>query len=959
MRIKLTLLTLLCLVLPSLAGTGVKGTLVDAQTGKAVAGANILLRDQAIFVVSGPDGVFTISDAAPGADVIEIIASGYEDSWVDISLTDGMIRNLGDIRLTPAGFTASRLDSDNFLFNEEDLMDDDGIGQSIGTIQGATDDIYYQAANFDFTTVRFRLRGYDQSWQTGYVNGFNMNDAMRGRFNFSMFGGMTSNAFRNRTTEIGQAAAPYGYGSIGGSNNVTTYASEYAPGWRGGLSYTNSSYMLRAMLQYSTGVTKNGWAFSASIIGRYAPEGVIEGTFYNSFGYSLSLQKIFNDRHSLNISTWGAPTQRATNAAATQQAYDLAGSNLYNPSWGYLNGEKKSSRIIESFDPSVLVNWIWKPQMGTRLNTGLGFRSSNYSSSALNWYQAPDPRPDYYRNLPYYFHPTADPLVYPDLYEDQMNQMDYVAEWWGGDKSHRQLDWNAMYQANLLNRDQFDRDPSLLGQSTYILEDRHSDFNAYMLNSYLDHRLSDHLTLQAGVGYTFTDAHYYKTIRDLLGGEFWRDVDNFSERDFAGNVDIMQNNILNPDRRVGEGDVFGYDYHIYNHNAHLWYQNQLVTDHWNVDWAAEASLTSFQRDGRMMNGRAEGQFGWIDQSGNHVAGTRDAEGNIVYDSNWTPVVRSYGKGETHTFVNGSIKAGATYKLNGRNYFTAHVGAGTRAPMPNDAYVSPRTKDTAVPDLKSEKYFSADLSYTWNYHNFRGSLTGYYTRMWDGLKRTAFYDYDLSSFVNYAMSGVESEYKGIELGMEYKILSNLSVSAAGTIAKYQYKNNPLGTRSYENGMADDVTRRTYLKNYYIGGTPQQAVSFAVNYNISQWFFEVNAQWFGDAYFELAPTRHEEMEGLWKFCTTEEEYMARRAEITRQDKLNSEWVMNLSIGKIIYTKFGSLNFNLSVNNLLDNRNIQTGGWQESKFDYTNYDVNKFGNKIWYAQGIRVYFNVGIRF
>ncbi len=937
MRIGTTLLTLLCVTLPAIADTGIKGTVVDAQTGRAVEGANILLRDQAIFVVSGSDGVFTISDAAPGADVLEIIASGYDERYVDVTLSDGMVRNLGEVRLTPAGFESSTLDSDNFLFNEEDLLDDEGIGQQVGTIQGATDDIFYQAANYNFSIMRYRMRGYDQNWQTGYVNGFNMNDAMRGRFNFSMFGGMTSSAFRNRTTEIGQAAAPYGYGSIGGSNNVTTYASEYAPGWKGNLSYTNSNYMLRAMLQYATGLNRHGWAFTASIIGRYAPEGVVEGTFYNSFGYFLSLQKVFNDKHSLNLSTWGAPTQRATNAAATQEAYDLAGSNLYNPSWGYLDGKKKSARIVESFDPSVMLNWIWKPKMGTRLNTGLAFRSNNYSSSALNWYQAADPRPDYYRKLPSYFKPSVTEEENPELYAQQVALQQYVADWWGGDKHHRQIDWNSLYQANLLNRTQFDRDPELVGQSTYILENRHSNFNAYMLNSTLDHRLSDILTMQGGLSVNFTDAHYYKTIRNLLGGEFWRDIDNFSERDFAGDVNIMQNDLDNPDRKVRKGDKFGYDYYIRDINGRLWLQNQIVTRHWNVDYAAEFSVTSFWRHGMMRNGRAPGG---VDENGRELP-------------------MSKGKGETHTFANFGVKAGATYKLDGRNYFTAHVGYGTRAPMPNDAYVSPRTKDTPMGDLRSERYLAADLSYTWNYKNFRGSLTGFYTKMWDGMKRTGFYDYDLNSFMNYAMTRMDTEFKGIELGMQYKILSNLSVSAAGTLASYQYKNDPIGVRSYENGSEADVVRRVYLKNYHIGGTPQQAVSFAVNYNVKQWFFEVNTQWFGDAYFDISPTRHEEMPGLWKFCFTEEEYKERRDQITYQDKLNSEWVMNLSVGKVIYTKFGSVNINLNVNNLLNNRNIQTGGWQEGKFDYTDYNVNKFPNKIWYAQGIRVFLNLGIRF
>lgn len=945
-RTKLTVMALACLCASAVADSGVKGTIVDAGTGKPVAGANVLLRDQALFVVSGSDGVFTISNAAPGTDVLEIIASGFEDKFQDIRINDGMMVNLGEIKMTPAGFE-STIDSDAFLFDEEELLDDEGIGQSVGTIQGATDDIYYQAANYDFSITRFRMRGLAQNWQTGYVNGFNMNDAMRGQFNFSMFGGMTSSAFRNRTTEIGQSASPFGYGSIGGSNNVTTYASEYAPGWRGNLSYTNSNYMLRAMMQYATGLNRHGWAFTASIIGRYAPEGVIEGTFYNSFGYFLSLQKVFNDKHSLNLSTWGAPTQRATNAAATQEAYDLAGSNLYNPSWGYLNGKKKSARVVESFDPSVMLNWIWKPKMGTKLNTGIAFRSNNYSSSALNWYQAADPRPDYYRKLPYYYQPTADPESDMELYVQQLAQQEYVAEWWGGSKSHRQIDWNQLYQTNLLNRDQFDRDPEKVGHSTYILEDRHSNFNAYMLNSNLDHRLSDILTLQGGVSFNFTDARYYKTIRNLLGGEYWLDIDNFSERDFAGDVDIMQNDLDNPNRRVYKGDKFGYDYYIRNINTRAWLQNQIVTRHWNVNYAAEFSYTNYWRDGQMRNGRAPGK--------DYLDANPDKFPNIDRNS----AEMSKGKGQNHEFFNFGVKAGATYKLDGRNYFTGHVGYGTRAPLPNDAYVSPRTKDTSVGDLKNERYLSADLSYTWNYNRFRGSLTGFYTRMWDGMKRTGFYDYELNSFMNYAMTGLDSEYKGLELGMEYKILNNLSVSVAGTIADYRYKNNPWGVRSYENGSEEDVVKRVYIKNYHIGGTPQQVVSFAVNYNIKQWFFEANTQWFGDGYFELSPTRHEEMPGLWKFCFTEEEYIDRRNEITRQDKLNSEWVVNLSVGKVLYTKFGSINFNLGINNLLNNRNVQTSGWQEGKFDYTDYDVKKFPNKVWYAQGIRVFFNVGIRF
>ncbi len=924
MRVTLSLVMLLCTLFPALAAD-VTGRVVDAKTGEPVADANILLGNQAKFATSDSDGRFVFSDVKEGVETLRIVAFGFNDLNRQINIPASGLK-LGTIQMDPSDYDAILINSDDFTFDEAQVIDDEGSSQAIGTILGARDDVYYQTSNYNFSVMRFRWRGLNSDWTEGYVNGVDFNDAMRGRFNYSMMGGMTSSAFRNRTTEVGLAAAQYGFSNIGGSSNFTTYASEYAPGFRGNLTYTNSNYMLRAMLQYSTGVNKHGWAFSASVIGRYAPEGVIEGTFYNSFGYALSLQKIFNEHHSLNLSTWGAPTQRATNAAATQEAYDLAGSNLYNPSWGYLNGKKKSARVVNSFDPSVLLNWIWKPTRNTTLNTAAGFRYNAYSSSALNWYQAADPRPDYYRYLPSYYKPTAEEGT--ALYDAQMEQYQTYYDLWTGDKAFRQIDWDGIYQTNLLNRDFYDRNPEWRGQSTYILEKRHSNFTSWMLNSYINHRFNESITLQGGVSFNYTDASYFKTIGNLLGGEFWRDIDNYAERDFPGNPEILQNNLNDPNRLVTQGDRFGYDYNIRSFKAKAWLQNEIVTRHWDVNYGMEISYTNFMRHGNMRNGRAP--------------------------------ENSYGAGLRHTFDNAAIKAGATYKLNGRNYFVMHAAYGTRAPLPDYSYISPRVKDTAVTGLTSERFLSGDISYVWNYSRFRGSVTGFWTDMWDGIKRLGFYDYNYNTFMNYSMSGIHTEYKGIEVGLSYKIIPSLTLSAAGTFARYQYKNNPTGTRSYENGSEADITTTVYLKNYHIGGTPQQAYSLGLDWAAPhQWFLGINGNFFCDNYIDLSPTRHEAMPELYGVCNTEAELRAKIEEITHQDRLKDAFVLNLSVGKLFYTRFGSVNLNLSVNNLLNNRNIQTGGYQEGKFDYTNYSTTKFPNKIYYAQGIRVYFNVGIRF
>lgn len=910
-------------ILPA-AATGIRGVVVSAGNSKPVANANVLISDQAIFTMTDSRGVFEIADCAPGPDMLHIVAFGFEDVYKDIIIQPGQDLDLGTISMTVSAYDADLLNSDEFIFDEEQIMEDEGLTQNVGTIQGATDDIFYQMSNYNFSSVYYKYRGLDNSWQTAYIDGVNFNDPMRGQFSYSSLGGMTSTAFRAKETTLGMDASGYGFGSLGGTTNITTYASEYAPGFRGNLSYTNSNYMMRLTAQYNTGLNSRGWAFSASVIGRYAPEGVIDGTFYNSVGYALSLQKVFNNRHSLNLSTWGAPTQRATSKATTEEAYQMAGSNLYNPSWGWLNGKKLSDRVTESFDPSAVLSWIFKIAPGTTLNTGLAFRYNMYNRTALNWYQAYDPRPDYYRNLPSYYRPTA--AEGTALYDAQLAQYEYMVEQWR-DPEFRQIQWDQMYQTNLLNRVNYDRDPSLVGQSTYMLENRRSNTASYIFNSTFNHRFSEMMTLQGGVSFNHSDAHYYKTVRDLLGGLFWRDVDNFSERDFAGNKDILQNDMRRPDRKVTEGDVFGYDYNIRHTSARLWVQNEIVTARWNVNYGIEGEVNSFLRHGNMQNGRAP--------------------------------ENSYGDGKRHTFGNFALKAGATFKINGRNYLTAHAQYGTRSPRPYDSYVSSRTKDDVAPGLKNERYVGADLSYTWNYSRFRGSITGYFSHIWDAMRHTGFYDYEQQAMMNYTISGLETEQKGIELGLEYKILNGLSVSGAAVLSSARYKNNPLGTRNYENGAEADIVRRTYIKNYRIGCTPQQAYSLALKYNISMWFFEVNANWMLDNYVDIAYTRHEALQELWKLATSMEEYLERRAEFTHQDKLKNAFVMNASVGKMWYTRFGSVNLNLSLNNFLNNRNIQMSGYQEGKIDYTNFDVNKYPNKYTYAQGIRVFLNLGIRF
>ena len=396
------MLLTLFMCLPALAQrVGIQGVIVDDGNGTPVVGATVLLDNQGNSTVTNHDGSFRITDAKAGKDNVTVLCYGYADYALPVTITEGKITDLGTIRIKSEGMDEFG-DRTDLIIDEAMLEDEEGNSQTISTLAGASDNVFYNAANYNFSVMRFRQRGYDQNYSEVYINGVNFNDPARGRFNYSMFGGLNQ-AFKNKSTGIGLDATTFAVGPVGGATNINTQAKDFAPGFRANVAYTNSNYYVRGMALYSTGLSKSGWALTVGAIARYADKGVQDGTFYNSAGYFLSLQKVFNDQHSIALTTFGAPTRRANTNAVFEESCVLADNYLYNSAWGWQDGKQRSAKVVESFDPTAIINWIWKPKRGTMVNTGVGFRKSFYASSALNWYNAADPRPDYYRYLPSYY----------------------------------------------------------------------------------------------------------------------------------------------------------------------------------------------------------------------------------------------------------------------------------------------------------------------------------------------------------------------------------------------------------------------------------------------------------------------------------------------------------------------------------------------------------------------------
>jgi len=820
----------------------------------------------------------------------------------------------------PIKNSAGGEDALTYVFSESQIDDDDKVTQNVSSLHGASDDVYLKTSGYSFSPMRFNVRGLNDEYAKTYINGVGFNDGERGTFNFSMLGGM-NDLFKNRDVVNGLEAASFSFGNIGGATNILTNAGQMAAGGKASVAYTNRSYKTKASASYSTGMMQNGWAFTGAMIRRWADEGFVEGTFYNSWGYYLSATRRINASQTLSLTTFGAPTERGQQGASFQEAYDLSGSNYYNPNWGYQNGKKRNARVVKSYDPTVVLSHEWKIDKQTRLNTGVGARYNKYSSSSLNWYNSADPRPDYYRYLPSYM---TDPAL-KQLYTDA----------WKNDINRRQINWDELYNINYRNNIN-NANNGTRNTTPYILEDRHNDQFEFTLNSTFNKTRSNNSKLTGGIEFRYTKGLHYKTIADLLGGEYWLDVDQFAERDF-GSGNQAQNDMNNPDKVVKTGDKFGYDYNIHVYSGNVWGQYAVKLGKWELNYGAKLAYTNFFRDGKMKNGRAP--------------------------------LNSYGLGRNHRYITPAGKLSLQYNFNGRHALSANIGAGSVAPLANNAYLSPRIKDTEISGLKAEKYASADLNYNFSTRSVKGRVSLFQTNFWDQSELDNFYHDVYRTYVNHVMAGINKVNRGIEIGVSVKLNSSFTLSAAGTWADYRYLNNPKGTLSYENGSQPDTSQTIYIQNFKISSNPQKVGNLTLSYfHPKMWFVDLSCSYFADTYLDFSPLRR--TVGAmppapvgWPDAVSETDltaFNAKREEITRQEKLPNGFLVDLSVGKVLYLKNKkSLNFNLSVNNILNNLNLISGGFENGRFDYENRDINKFPPKYYYVQGTNLYFTTSYKF
>lgn len=765
--------------------------------------------------------------------------------------------------------------------------DEDAFG--FGPLQ-AYDSYFGQATGFGFSFMRYKPRGYDWRYRDFRMGGIAFTDWFRGAPAWNAVSGLTSVG-----TEIHDAEQAI-IGSVGRSEDRHILPWQQQKGGKVAFSTSNRTYNFRSTAGYNSGENaRNGWGYNLFAGRSWGESYVIDGVWNDSWAAFGSVSKRFG-RHRIALTAWFAPTQRALQSASTAEAYELAGNNLYNPAWGRWGDKKRSANVREARQPVAMLTHEYASEgKKFKLTTTLAARFGSESYSGLNWQNAPNPRPDYYRNMPS-FQPE----------ESEMREI--VTELWRTDENVRQIDW-----ASLVERNRYDGP-----RSHYIVESRVRDYCEFLFQSVAEWRPDNKTLLKGGIDFLGAENLNYKRLDDLLGGGYWLDVDVFAE-----NPEDAQNNtqsdMRHPNREVCEGEQFGYKYSMQAFLPRLWTRFTKRYREWDFEAAGSLGLAAYRRFGYYdkQNFRGSQSFGW---------------------SPWL------------TRAQWLVQGGAGYNIGSRFRAGFRFTAQSLAPTPQNAFIAPEYRNALVPNLKNESVLGAEVSVNYRTPFFRAYFGAFATSFRNRTEVRDFYD-DLNHFFcNYLMSGIDTRHLGIELSAEVQLAERLWFRAAGVVSDNRYTSNPTALEVQESTGETAGSEAVYYKSLHVAAGPQTIGVLEIEYTPRSWTFSAALNGFAGSYISPTPLRRTER-ALEK---------ADKSLILAQENFGAGATVDLFIGKTIYLGKQRVGIYAGVNNLLNRRNIRTGGYESSRLRKNSEGIYMpLDSKYYYAQGINFFVTASWRF
>jgi hypothetical protein len=317
-----------------------------------------------------------------------------------------------------------------------------------------------------------------------------------------------------------------------------------------------------------------------------------------------------------------------------------------------------------------------------------------------------------------------------------------------------------------------------------------------------------------------------------------------------------------------------------------------------------------------------------------------------YNQNGLFPRQSLGASSLLSFPSYGLKAQYLYKFSGRFYANTILFQQSNAPNASDIYLDPAVHPNTASFILPALHRGIDLALFYR---------GVYTKMnaaifWQSIEnaneKNLFYHDHFFAFVYGMLGQMKTIHKGVELGMDTQFGGPLQISAVSSFGRYLIANNPL----YEIRLANDL--------YKVESGVLQLQGLPASSN-PQWVQAISVQYQPDYSSRISVT------GVYSMKRSIDYNYFRRSMLLKnqinneaqwnliqsENYLPNQWVFNVFMSKqYLFSLKNSkqqIRFSASIRNVL-NTLIPLFSFEQSRFDYTAFRLEKFPLKYMYDQG-----------
>ena len=796
----------------------ISGTVTDANTGRALAGANVTVDGTESGAATDSEGNYTIEGIESGSSITASVI-GYEDQqlYADTDAVDFALVAVA-IEMSPLEVLASRAGDDTPVaytnITKEDLslrLGSRDIPLALNTVPS----VYATAQGGGAGDARVNVRGFNQRNIAVMLNGIPVNDMENGWVYWSNWDGL-ADATSSIQLQKGLSAQNLATPSIGGSMNIITDPSSQDR--RGMFKQELGAYgFLKSTLTFHSGLMMDDkLAISATLV-RKTGEGYAQGTWTDAYAYYFDATYSLNESHRLQFYALGAPQQHGQNRyrqniaaydtefAKSLSDYDQEALSKFNEAGRDFN---QNTATISEESQAILDAAGGQHWQMYSVRDGVDRHEKDRLNERMNFFHKPQVALNHYWTI-----------------QDNMRLTNSV--YWsggmGGGSGHYgsidrdpAVEGNAWYASSPWTYN-YDKtiaynDTSSTG-SKGVLRNSNNRQSTIGLLSKLAYDLNDNLSAEIGVDWRSAQIYHVKEIRDLLGGQYFVNTDG--DFDEAG-------------AQKGLGDAI--DYNFTNTVDWLGLLGQVQYQTGNISAYGMAGLTTvkytmwdhFKRASNYNYSYVQEKDGssadWVTGGGN------PGELYIEADPISTSQVKGglmYGLGDALGFLNIIPVIGKVYE---NTDLWLNFGLIDKAPTFDQVIQDWDAKMATDPSNEKFTAFEMGFNFSSNDGTMASKLNFYSTTWTDRVQtKTAGDQGDSTDDIIVYLSGINQAHSGVEVEVAAQIHDMVRLDVAVGIGNWVFTDDASGT--YRDA-GDEVSFNYALKDLHVGDMPQANMALGI-------------------------------------------------------------------------------------------------------------------------------------